>query len=104
MFTLGMHLRKISLLFIASVFLSVLQVSVAGYQNDDSSLFQILTQVMAEEESEHSEPCHKFKEAKLSVLTATMERSDIPTRFSNYGSTDHYVSVLYEVGSPPPEA
>ncbi len=97
-------LKLVALFFMSTLFLSTLQITLAGYQSDDSSWFSVITLLIAEEESEDNE--NKDKTKKTDWIT--------PTRFvvncwgakwlnSTVGNL-RYQSVFREVLSPPPEA
>jgi hypothetical protein len=104
MLTLQTHIRIFSWLFIASIFLATVQVTVAGYQADESSWFNLLTNVMAEEENEDAETEEVVKEVMWSESYQYEIEATEFTFHNAYRAANPYISVLGEVGSPPPEA
>jgi len=93
--------------FMATLILSSIQVTLAGYQAEDDSWFSILTILIAEEEGEESEK--EEKEEKESAkdwvaLHQTIEALWKANKLAAYFKGAEYKSVLKEVVSPPPEA
>ncbi len=93
--------------FIASLMVSSLQVTLAGYQSENDSWFSILTMLIAEEEGEESEK--EEKEEKESAkdwvaLHQTIEALWNANKYTAFFKGAEYKSVLKEVVSPPPEA
>lgn len=92
-------------LFISTLMVSSVQISIAGFQADDSSWFQILTTLLAEEEREDSE---KEEDHKPSKEYISERSSQIGVKSNKYfHSLDgkrFQSSVIREVFSPPPEA
>lgn len=94
---------SVSWLFIASILLSSLQVTLAGFRADDDSWFSLIVNVMAEEESEDSETEESVRDAEW--LTPLQIQFVFGKEFSlnTYASGNPYISFIGEVGSPPPE-
>lgn len=93
-------------LFVAAVFSTSVQVSLAGFYSDDSSWFSYMVNAMAEEETEdcETEETESAKDAKwMSPLLFFFELNEI-NRAGAYRSVNPYISFVGEVGSPPPEA
>jgi len=92
--------------FISTLFISALQVTVAGYQADENSWFNIITLIIAEEENEESESEEKEseKEAKDWVPFRQYSRHFAGTLVSVEATcTLQCQGVMREVLSPPPE-
>ncbi|MCF8463590.1 MAG: hypothetical protein K9G41_02020 [Flavobacteriales bacterium] len=104
MLILQTQTRIFSWLFIASIFLATVQVSVAGYQADKGSWFNLLTNVMAEEENEDAETEETVKEVKWAEPHQSVIKKEVVTFRNTYRAANPYISILGEVGSPPPEA
>jgi len=94
-------------LFIATLFLAAFQVSVAGYGSDDSSLFDLITLTMAEEENEESgsEKKEETKNASQTWFRQSVVASPLINSMQLWSEdTVHlYQSIMGEVVSPPPE-
>ncbi|MBP9152430.1 MAG: hypothetical protein KBF73_09125 [Flavobacteriales bacterium] len=104
MLTLQTHIRTFSWLFIASIFLATVQVTVAGYQADESSWFNLLTNVMAEEENEDAETEEVVKEVMWAESYQFEIQVEVLAYQNTYRAANPYISILGEVNSPPPEA
>lgn len=93
--------------FISTLFISALQVTVAGYQADKNSWFSIITLILAEEENEESESEEKEGKESVKDWFANCELDKFAWSYKYLGSDfqfEHYQSVMREVVSPPPEA
>lgn len=92
-------------LFISTLLLTTVQITVAGYGADENSWFRILTTVLAEEESEDSEREEESKCAKEYTMFETVRSIIEPNKYlQSLESNQFYFSLIREVFSPPPEA
>ncbi len=92
--------------FISTLFISALQVTIAGYQADENSWFSIISLLIAEEESEESET--EEKEGKEGVKEWLPFHQHLKTVASTQMVVENQCTlqcqgVLREVLSPPPE-
>ena len=93
-------------IFISTVFLSSMQVTLVGLRSGDDSLFNMITLLIAEEENEDSEKNEEESSNKDHwfyndiVAFATIEASC----FSWIMDDPDYNHVFREVISPPPKA
>ena len=96
-------LKSICWLFITSVLISTVQISIAGFQSDDGSWFNYMINVMAEEETEDTENEEKTK--KTEWFSEKVCIPEISTAFSLYSNPFNrfYTYIFREVFSPPPE-
>ena len=95
----------ISVLFVGAILLASIQLAVSGFQS--SSAFELLTNVMDEEESEDSDKSEKEEKVKEAESDAThvlhfmIESTDL----IGFTKSDlAYKPVHPEITSPPPEA
>ena len=93
-------------IFISTLFLSSMQVTLAGYQSADSTWFNLITLLIADEENEDSEKSEEENSSQdhwfsHEMLAFTSVETNGLKRVKH---NDGYHHVFREVLSPPPKA